>query len=474
MSSEATVIAGLPASWHWERLQSFRLIPRIEKHPQVVALAQTAAGKLALLTCFGLVLYRINTWSLLTVAALGLVAFLPRYRHTALMAGTVGYTAIVTLFGPYPYRILACHGIVLVLGACLIWVAASQQRSEIGKHAIVVLFGLFNALILFCCWLPSTNGHSETAWFFTIILGSYVWFIGYALLEQEPRSMGELRLEVASLRPFWGSTATPFPSGPACLRQVEAKDSEKLAMVQLKGLKLLLWAELLSLFLGAYNWFCHDYLRIPPFQRALYLSALHTPLPWYVCWTALILYYFEKLIVISVWSHRIVACCRMAGFDALRNTYRPLSSTTVAEFFNRYYFYYKELLVYFFFFPTFLRLPARLGKWRVTIGIFAAACLGNAYYHFTRDLWYIQAHGLWQSIKTFQVFFFYTVVLATAISLSRRRGRPDPSQGFFRSTLRPAIFTSLFYCLLGIFSTTDRNYPLVEHLRFLGHLFLLS
>lgn len=474
MSSEATIIAGLPASLRWERLQSFRLIPRIERYPQFVALAQTAAGKLALLTCFGLLLYRIDSWNLLVVAALGLATFLPRHRHLVVMIGTLVYTTVVTLFRTESYRILACQGIVLVLGTCLIWVAASQHKSGIGKHAIIVLFGVFTALILFCCWLPATNRHSETAWFFTMVLGSYVWFIGYALLENERRSVGELKLEVAALRPFWGSTATPFPSGPAFLRQVEAKDSEKLAIVQLKGLKLLLWAELLSMFLAAYDWYCHDYLGIPTYQRALYLNTLHTPLPWHVCWVALILYYFEKLIVISVWSHRIVACCRMAGFDALRNTYRPLSSTTVAEFFNRYYFYYKELLVYFFFFPTFLRLPGRLGKWRVTIGIFAAGCLGNAYYHFTRDLWYIQANGLWQSIKTFQVFFFYTVVLASAISLSRWRGRPDPSLGFFRSTLRPAIFTSLFYCLLGIFSTTDRNYPLVEHLRFLGHLFLLS
>jgi hypothetical protein len=474
MSSEATIIAGLPEGLRWERLQSFRLIPRIERYPQVVALAQTAAGKLALLTCFGLLLCRINSRYLLVVAALGLATFLPRHRHVVVMIGTLVYSTMVTLFRAQSYRILACQGFVLVLGTCLIWAAASQRKSGIGKHALMVLFSVFTALILFCCWLPATNRHSETVWFFTTVLGGYVWFIGYALLEHESRSVGELKLEVASLRPFWGSTVTPFPSGPACLRQVEAKDSEKLAIVQLKGLKLLVWAELLSLFLATYNWCCHDYLRIPTYQRALYLSTLHTPLPWHVCWAALILYYFEKLIVISVWSHRIVACCRMAGFDALRNTYRPLSSTTVAEFFNRYYFYYKELLVYFFFFPTFLRLPGRLGKWRVTIGIFAAACLGNVYYHFTRDLWYIQVNGLWHSIKTFQVFFFYTVVLASAISLSRWRGRPDPSLGFFRSTLRPAIFTSVFYCLLGIFSTTDRNYPLVEHLRFLGHLFLLS
>ena len=36
----------------------------------------------------------------------------------------------------------------------------------------------------------------------------------------------------------------------------------------------------------------------------------------------------------------MIACVRMAGFRALRNTYRPLESRTVAEFWNRYAFYF--------------------------------------------------------------------------------------------------------------------------------------
>jgi hypothetical protein len=475
MSSEATILTGVPANFSTERLQSFRLIPRIETYPRVVALAQTVAGKLALLTCVWLLLSPVDEWNGLMVACLALTTFLPKKRQLSLMIGTLAYTAITTFLGvPNPYRILAYIGVVFVFGTLLMWTAARRQGSKLGQHAGIVLFGVFTGLILICCQLPAQRRVSLMLWQFTMILGSYLWFIGYALLDHEAKPVQELGLEVGSLRPFWGSTATPFPSGPACLRQIEATDSEKLAVTQLKGLKLLVWATLLWYFQTGYAWFFHDYLRIPHFEKALYLNTLHTPLPWYVCWASLIVYYFYKLIFISVWGHRIVACCRMAGFDALRNTYRPLSSTTIAEFFNRYYFYYKELLVYFFFFPTFLRLPSRLGKWRVTIGIFMAACVGNTYYHFTRDLWYMQGHGLWQSVKTFQVFFFYSIVLATAIAVSRSRNRPDPTLGFFRSTLRPAILVSLFYCLLGIFSTTDRNYTLAEHLRFLGHLFLLN
>jgi len=45
----------------------------------------------------------------------------------------------------------------------------------------------------------------------------------------------------------------------------------------------------------------------------------------------------------------------MAGFATLRNTYRPLESRSIAEFWNRYYYYFKEMLISFFFYPTFFR-----------------------------------------------------------------------------------------------------------------------
>jgi len=475
MSSEPAVFTAIPEGFPIERLRSFRIIPRIETYPSVIALAQTFAGKLALLTLFGLLLYQADQYSWLMAACLALPTFLPKKRHLAVTLATLIYTAaIIWMRTVQPFRIFLSISLVFALCAILMWIATLRQRAKIGQHPFLLLLGVFSSLILICSWLRPQNLLSGPLWQFTTILGSYVWFIGYILLDRQAKPFHKFGLELGSLHPFWGSTLTPFPNGPACLRQIEGRDAEKVAVIQLKGLKLLVWATLLSLFLTLYNWFFYQHLGIPHFQKALYLSTRRTPLPSLVCWVSLILYFFYKLIFISVWGHRIIACCRMAGFDALRNTCRPLSSTTVAEFFNRYYFYYKELLVHFFFFPTFLRLPARLGKLRIAVAIFAAACLGNAYYHFTRDILYIQAHGLWQSVKSFQVFFFYTVVLAVGISLSRQQARPDPAKGFIRGTLIPAFLVSTFYCLLSIFATTDRNYPLVEHLRFLAHLFFLN
>jgi hypothetical protein len=475
MSSEANVLPSMPVNLTADRLRTFRLIPRIETYPRVVSLAQTTAGKLALLTCFGLILWRVDTWYWLMLACLAATTFLPQKRHLVVMLATMSYTVATYLFGTtQPLVRLSFIGGVFALGALLIWISARRPQSLVGKNALTVLFAAFTGLILLCCWLPSKGVRTTMLWEFTMVLGSYFWFIGYALLDHKAKSSKSLTLHLGSLRPFWGSTATPFPSGPASLRRVEAKDAESLAVIQLKGLKLLVWAMLLSFFLSRFTWFFHDYLHIPHFQTALYLSTKRTPVSWQLSWASIIIYYFYKLISISVWGHQIIACCRMAGFDAMRNTYRPLSSTSVAEYFNRYYFYYKELLVYFFFFPTFLKMPTRWGRLRVPLAIFAAVTFGNTFYHFTRDLGYIQANGLWNSIASYDTFFFYSIVLAAGIAISRTGDILDPSLGFVRNTLLPATLVGLFNCLLNIFSQTDRAYPLTEYLRFLGHLFFLN
>jgi hypothetical protein len=61
-------------------------------------------------------------------------------------------------------------------------------------------------------------------------------------------------------------------------------------------------------------------------------------------------------------------------------------------------------------------------------------------------------------------------VLGTALSISQLRRRA-PQSGFIRGRLLPATWVVLFYCLLDVFGSTQRNYPLTEHFRFLGHMF---
>jgi hypothetical protein len=457
------------------RLASFRLIPRIETYPKIVTFSQTIAGKLVLLALFGLGLsYYGGDWQL-TIACLALIAFLPAHRRMLLTFCTL-LTAFVFQWknSSHPLYFIVIICLVCVLGGLLFWSAVLWPRSWFGRRPILFLLCGFAGFVVCAAYFPRGTRYYNLIWDFTYILTTYVWFIGYSLLDSNARDRDDFGLQLGTYRPFWGSTNTPFVKGAAYLRRIEARDAEQLAVTQLKGLKLLVWSILLSLLLDAFNRCLYVYLRFHTLPNALYLSVDRRPLPWYACWASLLGQFFFELISLSVIGHRIVACCRMAGFNALRNTYRPLSSRTVAEFFNRYFYYFKELLVDFFFYPTFLRYFKKHRKLRLVAAIFAAACFGNAFFHFARDMDFVQNLGLARALASYQVYLFYCAVLAAAISISQLRHREPAQTGFFRGQVWPSFLVALFYCLLDVFGSSDRSFPLVEHFRFFAHLFNLN
>src|SRR6202035_4357226 len=105
-----------------------------------------------------------------------------------------------------------------------------------------------------------------------------------------------------------------FPKGAAYLRRIEAQNPEQLAIVQLKGLKLLAWATMLAAFQSFWFKFFHGYLRIPSSAEALAMSVHGTPVAWHLRWESLILAFLELVLTISIMGHRFIAGCRMAGF----------------------------------------------------------------------------------------------------------------------------------------------------------------
>jgi hypothetical protein len=347
-------------------------------------------------------------------------------------------------------------------------------KSLFGQRPIAFLLTGFTLLILSA---SMTSPHSLTYSFLWPLVGvaaSYVWFIGYALIDRNSKPAKDLTLELTTFRPLWGSTNTPYPKGAAYLRRIEARDSGQLAIVQLKGLKLLAWAILLALFSNLWDRFFHGYLRIPTSAQALAMSVQANPVAWNLRWESLILAFFESILSISIMGHRIIAGCRMAGFNALRNTYRPLSSTTIAEFFNRFYYYFKELLVDFFFYPAFFRYWKGHRRVRMAFATLAAAFFGNAFYHFTRDWQIIRDDGLWKAIANYQVFLFYCAMLVAGLIISQLRNRGSRQTGLVRGHILPISGVCLFYSLLSIFVTNDRDYSLVAHLRYLASLFFIN
>jgi D-alanyl-lipoteichoic acid acyltransferase DltB (MBOAT superfamily) len=213
------------------------------------------------------------------------------------------------------------------------------------------------------------------------------------------------------------------------------------------------------------------FIDAPRFSEVLSLSVAGTPASWYLNWLALMSRFLLEVLNLAVWGHVMIAVCRMAGFRALRNTYKPLRSATIAEFWNRYYYYFKELLVEFFFYPAFMRYFKRMPRFRLLFATMAAAGFGNVFYHFMRDSSYIARLGLWEAFLSFQVYLFYGALLGVAIGLSQLRNRNRRTD---RNSLRTRILAPVsvlaFYCVLSIFDSPDRSLPAIEYFRFAMHL----
>lgn len=475
MSGAVDASAAIPSVAWPQRLANFRIIPRIETYPVIVKFAQTFAGKLLILALFALGLrFATEQWFPLSLC-LAMITFVPLKRRLLVTAATLIFTFVVPwndLLHPFYTSMLIVF--VIAFGAMFFWIALQLPRTVIGRHPVFILLAGYSLLIVFAAYFPNNTPVYLTVWDITRIFGFYLWFIAYSLMDLRSKDRDDLSLQLGAYRPFWGSTVTPFPKGASYLRRIEARDSQQLAVTQLKGLKLLAWSLLISLFARYYMDAVHNYLAIPTFRVELFRSVQHTADPWYVCWASLLSEFFEEIITISIWGHRFIACCRMAGFNALRNTYRPLSSRTIAEFWNRYYFYFKELMADVFFYPVFLNFFKTRKKLRIAVATFAAAGFGNAFYHFIRDLKYIADLGLWRAFASYHVYIFYCLVLATAITISQMRKRGPAPSGFLRGRVLPAFSVVLFYCLLHVFDYTERDYPITEHFRFLAHLFNLT
>jgi hypothetical protein len=398
------------------------------------------------------------------------MTFMPEYRRFILAISPIIFLVTQTIYDPL---LLGLTLAVISLGIFLYWCVMRWPQSRFGRKPIAFLLTGFTALILLACAATPPSLQYSILWSLVGVMASYVWFIAYALIDRTSLPARDLTLELASFRPLWGSTNTPFPKGAAYLRRIEAQNPEQLAIVQLKGLKLLAWAIMLAAFQSFWFKFFHGYLRIPSSAEALAMSVHGTPVAWHLRWESQILFFFEVTLSFAVIGHRFISVCRLAGYNALRNSYRPLSSTSIAEFFNRFYYYFKELLVDFFYFPVFLRYWKGHRRLRTVFATFAAIAFGNSFYHLTRDWHFIQEAGPWKALANYQVLFFYNVVLATAVSISQLRKRRPKPNGLVRGRLLPAFGVILFYCVLSVFGDESRLYPLTVHFKYLAGLFFI-
>ncbi|NND45933.1 MAG: hypothetical protein HKN58_11470 [Xanthomonadales bacterium] len=486
-----------------------RLIPPIDQYEKVVAFAQTVAGRIVLIAVFagGLALHGRGWWAEASVILLAM-SLLPDYRRQLLLIGTLYWLWQHTPFNWLLITRLAreqgvaagineslgwpmFHALVIAaaLLACGIFYALAvrfRDRAPMNRPLRTLLLGYF-VLLAVASWLPMPALAEVALWAFLVVLGRYIWFLAYSLLDIPSKDRAPFWLQLGHYHPFWMSsmTAVPFPKGAAYLRKIEAKDAVELAVTQLKGIKLIYWAVLLMLFQGLCqgllytgsfrawdgSWALPLFVDAPRFGEVLTASVAGTPAPWHQNWLALIARFLMEILNLAIWGHVIIAGCRMAGFRALRNTCRPLRSATIAEFWNRYYYYFKELLVDFFFYPAFMRYFKRSPRVRLVFATMAAAGFGNVLYHFLRDSSYIVRLGLWEALWAFKVYFVYGALLGVAIGLSQLRNRKrHKDRGSLRTRILAPLAVLSFYCVLSIFDDPDRSLPAVEYFRFALHL----
>jgi len=475
------------------RLLAWRL-PPIETYPALIALAQTFAGKLLLFGSFaalmklharGLWIEEGGVWLVLTIAAAA-ISLAGRHRHLALLvcgaallahhpawfdfravhatiqreivSGTVHvqYLRAATLIACVPLAVLAMYIARRYRDHPL------ARRPVLAQHVLCFcLLGLAASHLL--RGLPQVVLWSATATFL-----AYFWFLAYALMDQRHRQPAPALFQLATFNPFTWPLSVPMGKGAANWRSVAAGTEQDLAMTQLKGLKLLAWALVLKGTLWVFRWVVYDKLGVPPLRLAFERFLLGGNPPGPLGLLSIIANFPEQLLMLALWGHLFVATARLAGFRLLRNTWRPLSSRSIAEFWNRYFYYFKEVLVDVYFYPTYVRWFKRHPRLRIAFATFMAAGVGNYFFHFILDNNAIASYGLLEALIRSQTYAFYCVLLVTGIVASQlRASRPGAGAGWLRARLRPSLGVAAFYCLLAFFDGPQRHVPLALHFEFL-------
>lgn len=279
----------------------------------------------------------------------------------------------------------------------LLYLAALRFRklpAVVRRRPHLPLHLLFWAVLVVLWLTPSDAGPwRRVVALFALSLPYLLWRCGYMILSAQRGKAGGTRFRdhLFYLWPLWGGTHTPYGKGWDYLSQCEAKSAEAYARSLLAGTKLLLLALLwegMKLLLAAavYGepknpllplWGGYS-LGIPRLRAIVHGSADVSLL---TTWLSLYLELVRETLDVAADGHALIGLLRLFGFNVFRNTYKPLLAESIIEFWSRFYYYFKELMFELFFFPTYLRYLKTYPKLRMLVAVFAAAFVGNIYYH---------------------------------------------------------------------------------------------
>lgn len=429
------------------------------------------------------------------------VWFTPSRRRAVLFAAAI-VIGLIKTFKTYarnaPDRTFdwlpALAGFLLLLGLLYllfrIAVGFQELPSFIRRRPQTFLHLLFWTILAILWVDPDRGGMWRTVLVpVAVSLPFLIWRCGYMLMSGQRGKSQDTRFRdhLFYLWPLWGGSNTPIGKGLDYLRQREAENTESysrslLAAIKLMGLVALI--ELATLILGAV---VH---ADPgnPLTRVLGTFALglphlkdivigRTPASRLTTWASLYMELISDTLKLAARGHKWVAALRAFGFNVYRNTYKPLLAESIVDFWGRYYYYFKELLLEFFFFPTYLRYFRRHPRLRVLAAVFAAALVGNMYYHFLQVARAVGEGRVLEVVIGLSPRLVYCFLLASGIYFSmlrqqRRRGKieiADPGTARVIKLRRIAgVWT--FYALIN-FWNLKTSLPITERLRFFLSMF---
>jgi len=454
------------------------LIPRIENDPRVIAFAQTTAGKMAMLATATGLFYIRGVRDPVVIAVLAGIFFLPQHTWTLMgISGIYWMPSMVKGGFSLNQRII---GVALAIGVAMLLRSMIRKwpRGLVGRNPRLTLLAVFAGAV--GAALVAT--HSDLTWSFVAALSASLWIFSFALTERAGTSNGPRLWSNAamffSFFPTSAASTVPFFKRPSAMRRMEAKSPEERAIVQLKGLKLLAWSILLALVWAILDT-ASEAMGIPKLPDAIAASTAHHPPAWYLCWGSLFAGFLDSVLRTAIWGDTVVAGCRLAGFKLLRNSYRPLESRTMVDFWNRYYYYFKELIADFFFYPVYMRCFKKHARIRMLFATWVSVGLGVPLFHFVRDIDAVRELGLWRAVAGYHVYLCYATMLSIGIGVSQIRKMNTAKMGrqgdgrqetVLWTRVLPIASVVLFFCFLQVFDELRRTVPIREHVLFLTRL----
>lgn len=349
-------------------------------------------------------------------------------------------------------EMLATVAVLLGLSWLTFRWAASLARlpALVRKHPQLCLHAVYWGFLACVWWSAAHAGPWRSVMVaVALMLPFMLWRFGYLLMAAQYGRIAGTRFSdhVWVLWPAYGGSHTPYGNGLGYLARFEAKDRESLARSQLAGLKLILLGAILDLIRDGFKSFIYG--PMIPRLDGLVAASGNASAPW-LAWLSVYGELIHQVLRHAITGHFIIGVLRLFGFNVFRNTYKPLLAESIVEFWNRYYFYFKELMANFFFLPTFARLGNLLRHWpnlRLLLAVFAAAFVGNMYYHLLNLNDFLAAGNVAEAVYGLRSRFFYCFLLALGIFISmwREQRRTAPlASGLLRRTIRIAGVWTFF------------------------------